>query len=254
MKKTKYIFFCTLFVFLSCSSKKDILYLQNSNNDYTKVSSSKKENQIVPNDILRIKVTSPDLEAVVPYNKLDYNNNTSLEILKLSGYLVDDLGFINFPILGKIFLNGKSYSEAENFIYQLLLDGNHLINHSVSIRLLNAKYTVLGEVNNPGTFSFYESTININQALGYAGDLTINGKRKDIRLIRENNDKIKIYNIDLTNSEYISADSYRIKNGDVIIVNPNTSKVKNAGIIGNSGTLLSLLSFILSLVIITTNS
>ncbi len=254
MSEIKYIFLCTVFVFLSCSSKKDILYLQNSNNNYNKLSFSDKENKILPNDILRIKVTSPDIEAVVPYNKFENNNNNSLEILKLSGYLVDNTGSINFPILGKISLKDKSYTEAENYIYDLLLKGNHLINHSVSIRLINAKYTVLGEVNNPGTFSFYESSLNINQALGYAGDLTINGKRKDIRLIRDSNEKIKIYNIDLTNSDYISSDSYRIRNGDIIIVNPNTSKVKNAGIIGNSGTLLSLLSFILSLVIITTNS
>ena len=119
----------------------------------------------------------------------------------------------------------------------------------VDIKVLNMNFTVLGEVNKPGKY-YFDSQINVLQALGMAGDLTINGKRTDIKLIRNSNEKSDVFSVDLTKSEFISSPSFNVVSGDVIIVNPNTNRVKNAGIIGNSGTLLSLLSFLLSSIII----
>ena len=86
-----------------------------------------------------------------------------------------------------------------------------------------------------------------------AGDLNITADRKDIKIIRENGNKKLIGSIDLTNSSYLNSDFYQIKSGDIIIVNPNYTRVKNAGIIGNSGTLISLLSFILTSIILINN-
>ena len=86
-----------------------------------------------------------------------------------------------------------------------------------------------------------------------AGDLTITGERTNIKLIRDVNNKTKVFNVDLTKSNFIN-EYFQIFSGDIIIVNPNRSRIKNAGIIGNSGTLLSLLSFILSSIIVITNS
>ena len=95
--------------------------------------------------------------------------------------------------------------------------------------------------------------MNILKAIGLSGDLTINGKRNDIKLIREIEGEQVVSSIDLTKSEFINAGSFQILSGDIIIVNPNSARVKNAGIIGNSGTLLSLLSFLLSSIIIINN-
>ena len=83
-----------------------------------------------------------------------------------------------------------------------------------------------------------------------AGDLTITGKRKDIKLIRFIDNKYITHTIDLTSDDLFTNKNHQIFSGDIIIVNPNTNRVKNAGIIGNSGTLLSLLSFLLSSIII----
>ena len=97
--------------------------------------------------------------------------------------------------------------------------------------------------------------MDILQAIGIAGDLTINGKRDDIKVLRRMPDNnIKVSSIDITNSNFIRSESFQIFSGDVIVINPNNSRVKNAGIIGNSGTLLSLLSFILSSIIVISNS
>ena len=95
-----------------------------------------------------------------------------------------------------------------------------------------------------------KNNMNILESIGIAGDLTINGKRNDIKIMRNSNGKTKISTIDLTSTNFIDSDFFQFHPGVVIFVNQNTSRIKNAGIIGNSGTLLSLLSFILSSIIV----
>ena len=144
----------------------------------------------------------------------------------------------------------KSYFSVR---YDLIVKEGQLTDPVIDVKILNTYFIVLGEVNKPGRYEYLKNNINILEAIGIAGDLTINGKRNDIKLIREIDGERKISSIDLTNSELFS-DRYQIFSGDIIIVNQNTNRVKSAGIIGNSGTLLSLLSFILSLVIVTSNT
>ena len=91
--------------------------------------------------------------------------------MKLDGYLVSQNSTINFPILGELSVKDKTTKDLENDIKKLLFDGGYLINPNVNVRLLNAKVTILGEVNNPGTFSFTENNVSFLQALGLAGDL-----------------------------------------------------------------------------------
>ena len=167
---------------------------------------------------------------------------------------MDNEGSIYFPSVGNIVVFGKTTSEVESIIYDELLNLGQLKNHSVKVRIINSKITILGEVNRPGTYDFFENNLNINEALGMAGGLTITSERSNLQLIRENsNGEINVGNIDLTNN-YLSSEFYQLKSGDVLIVSPNTTKIKSAGIIGNSGTLISLLSFILTSIILITNN
>ena len=115
---------------------------------------------------------------------------------------------------------------------------------------INNKFTVLGEVRNPGTFSYLEKSINIFQALGYAGDLTIDGKRKDVTLIRQENGVRKAYNIELTKSEFLNSPMYTIKNNDVIIINPSFNKVKSAGFIGSPASIATIASLLLNITLL----
>ena len=85
-------------------------------------------------------------------------------------------------------------------IKKILESGTHLINPKVSVKRLNSKFTVLGEVNKPGTYNYNDNSINILQAIGYAGDLTIYGKRKNIKLVRKNNQTNEIASFNLNNS------------------------------------------------------
>jgi polysaccharide export outer membrane protein len=242
----------------SCATKSQLVYLKDSSkqNTYSKVDFSALKNTIEVGDILKIDVQTIVPEAAIPYNKITTNNTSSqnLDVLKLEGYLVDDSKMINYPVLGKIGVDGLNENDLESKITQLLLEGNHLTNPTVKVRRVNSKFTVLGEVAKPGTYSYYDQHLNLFQALGYAGDLTIDGKRKDIKLIREENGTREVYTIELTKAELLNSSTYFIKNNDVIIVNPSFSKVKSAGFIGSPASVASIASLLLSITLLITNN
>ncbi len=235
-----------ILVITSCTVKKDILYLNDLKaNDNTNFQWS--DVVIQPNDILSVKITADDLLLAAPYNlNPSQQQNIQNTQLMLQGYLVSNDGKINLPILGEIEVKNLTFTQVESKIQGELISRQLLKNPIVVCRILNAKVTVLGEVRNPGTYTFYENNLTILQALGLAGDLNINGVRKNIKVIRLENNQQKIGEIDLTKKDWMKSPFYFIKPNDVIIVNPNTAKVKSAGIIGSAGTLLGTISVILS--------
>tara|TARA_B100000795_G_scaffold128691_2_gene95887 strand:- start:1533 stop:2303 length:771 start_codon:yes stop_codon:yes gene_type:complete len=230
----------------ACTTAKDIYYFQDAETYGNKMINYENSN-IQPNDILNIKIGASIAESALPYNKRtgENNNLTSLELLKINGYLVSLEGTIKLPILGVIKVTNKTTSELELNLVKALKEGEHLIKPFVSIRLVNAKVTILGEVNSPGTYTFTEQFISIPQALGYAGDLTINGKRTNLLLIREVAGSRTMTYIDLTTTNWMNDASYRVKPNDVIVVNPNTAGVKSSGFL-NSGNLISIIGFLLT--------
>ncbi len=240
-----------LLLLSSCASKKEVLYMQDATKQgggQVKYESAK----IQPNDILKITVESLVPEAALPYNKISSAGSQpqNLQILQLDGYLVSLNNTIKFPVLGEISTANKTTKALEEDIKGKLTSGGHLSNPMVNVRLINAKVTVLGEVNKPGTYNFTEQNITILQALGYAGDLTINGKRDDILITREEDGERKITHIDLTSTSFMNSDYYFIKPNDVIVVNPNNPKVKTAGFVGDIGTVLTIASLALSITIL----
>jgi polysaccharide export outer membrane protein len=112
----------------------------------------------------------------------------------------------------------------------------------------------LGEVQKPGTYSFVENRVSILQALGYAGDLTIDAVRKEINLIREIDGQRIVYTIDLTDTETMNATTFYMQPNDVIIVRPNFRKVKSAGFIGNPSSIASISSLLLSITLLLINN
>jgi polysaccharide export outer membrane protein len=253
LKLLYYSFFVMLqFVLLqSCVTKKKVLYIQDINtSDVSKVFSVQKFFQ--ENDILKIDVTSLEMKASIPYNKISSNGfvGGTLDLMQLNGHLVSKNKTINFPVLGEISVEGKTANELEDHLEYLLISGNHLINPNVTVRLLNAKVTILGEVRNPGTYTFTEKNISFMQAIGLAGDLTIDGNRKDVIIIRELNGNRITTRLDLTSAKWLNSQFQNILPNDVIIVNPNSKKVKSAGLIGNISTVLSIATILLSTIIL----
>lgn len=243
-----FLLFCSL---QSCVSKKQVLYLQDINDvDVSKVLSS--ENFLQENDVLKIDVTSLEMKASLPYNQSssDSNAGNSPQLMLLNGYLVSKNKTINFPVLGEISVEGKTIKSLEVAIKQRLESEEHLIKPNVSVRLLNAKVTILGEVRMPGTYTFTENNITLFQALGLAGDLTIDGNRKNIILLRVADGKRITTKLDLTSASWLNNTYQNIQPNDIIIVNPNSKKVKSAGLVGNISTALSIASILLSTIIL----
>ncbi|TXE18854.1 polysaccharide export protein [Psychroserpens burtonensis] len=249
--KIKFLLVVLLFVVSSCASKKDILYLQDAKSADTSEIIYQSAT-IQPNDILKVYIETLIPQASAPYNRSLFGDIpvNNIQLLQLEGYLVSNKGYINFPILGEIQVSNLTTLEIEEKIKGILEDGGHLNNPTIDVRLINAKITVLGEVNAPGTYNFTEQNITILQALGYAGDLTINGKRDDIIMTRDVDGIRKITHIDLTSVEFMNSQYYYVKPNDVIIVNQNNPRVKNAGFVTNIGTVLTIASLVLSSIIL----
>ncbi|WP_434037660.1 polysaccharide biosynthesis/export family protein [Formosa sp. 4Alg 33] len=241
------LFFC---IINSCSTRKEILYFQDYENIPKDVINSSPKIQI--NDILSINVNSLIPEAAVPYNR-DVSSGGGSQItvpLKSIGYLVSSDGSITFPILGSIVATGKTTKELESDIRKILIDEGHLKNPTVIVSIINSKITVLGEVGKPGTITFEEETITLPQALGLAGDLTINGVREDVIIIREVDGVRTVGHVDMTKTDWFTSPFYTLRQNDVILVNPNGPAVKQAGYITSIGGLFGLVSFIITLVLL----
>ena len=239
--------------FSSCASRKEIILFSDiKEGAETSVTYSLPKIQV--NDILDVKISTLNPETSIPYNSVTVTSAAvpTLELLKLQGHLVSAEGKISLPILGEIAAGGKTTSELEKSIITILENNGHLKNPTVSVRILNAKVTVLGEVKLPGTYTYSEQSISLPQAIGYAGDVTIEANRKEVWLIREEEGKRKYHKIDLTKSDWFDSPYYNIKQNDIVYVYPNNVKVKSAGFIGNTSTVLSVFSILLTTFVLLT--
>lgn len=242
----------TLLLMQSCVSKKEILYLQDIDSNLAMEVLSNKST-LQPNDILKIDIGALMPEAALPYNKMaptGIQAANNLEIMKLEGYLVSTNKTINFPVLGELSVAGKSTSDLEVDIKNRLETGGYLLDPTVTVRLLNAKVTILGEVKKPGTFTFTENNISLLQALGLAGDLTINGDREDVILIREADGKRSTTHLNLTQSTWLNGPYQNIQPNDVLVVNPNAAKVKSAAFFGSASSFVAVASLLISTIVL----
>jgi len=248
-KKIFLILIVALFI-QSCANKKDILYYQDIKTE-SQDNISYLSNKVQVNDILFIKVSAIIQESAEPFNlQVTNQGNVNIETYKIQGYLVSQEGTIIFPIIGAVNVVGKSTDEVQLLLSKLLEDNGYIKDATVSVRIINSKVTVLGEVKNPGTYNFDEQNISLNQAIGFAGDLTINGKRKDVLLIREINGTRTYVRLDLTSSDWFKGPYYYVKQNDVIIVNPNGPKVMTSGYLNNIGSVIGFISFGITLVLL----
>ena len=220
-----------LLLLASCGTKQDIVYFQDVDlmgvsrpiKTYTPV--------IKPSDLITINVSALDYDAVRPFNLpavAFIQENGEIGRAAQQTYLVDSNGNIDFPVLGTLKLAGLNRIQATNFVRDMLKD--YIKNPIVNIRTVNFKITVLGEVNRPGSFTIPNERITIIEALGLAGDLTIQAERKNVLVIREENDKKTYTRVDLTSESVFNSPVYYLSQNDVIYIEPNKSRVKSSSI------------------------
>jgi polysaccharide export outer membrane protein len=249
-----------LLVLISCTTKRDIHYFQDiKDKPETKVIYT--QNKIQVNDILMITVSAINPQSALPFNATFYNSEVGANGgagangqngMIMNGYLVNADGNISMPILGNVQVLGKTTKEIEDFIEKILIDQGQLTNPTVMARVTNAKITILGDISGPGTYPYFEQNITLLQALGYAGDLSISGKRNDILIIREENGKRTYGHIDMRKTDWFNSEYYYIKQNDIIYVYPNGPKVNSAGYITNYTGLVGVFFTALSLYLLLT--
>lgn len=245
----------SVFYFSGCQSYKKIPYLQV--NDSTQTMSQKVvyDARIMPNDLLTITVNTADKEAAEPFNLIYPTGGTSTSgANSLQKYLVDKQGEINFPTVGLIRVEGMTRREAEALILNKI-SANFKEKPIVIVSFSDYKITVLGEVKSPGTFTVPNEKVNILQALSMAGDMSIYGKRDNVKIFREHPDGSKeVIEIDVNDRNLLYSPNYYLQQNDVLYVQPNSARAQSSEIgpaitlgMSSVGVIISITSLIVNL-------
>jgi len=254
MKNLSFVLLFFLSIILaSCGSVKNIAYLQNSDDINFEKSRFLYDARIMPKDQLTISVNTTTPEASLPFNLLLQNEYTQGRSMSAAGvlmpYLVDNDGYITFPVIGRLKVGGLTKSEAEKLIFEKIRPYMaESENPVVIVRMSSYSVSVLGEVARPGSFQVSREKITILEALAQAGDLTIYGVRDKVKLIREDiTGKKQIVNLNLNDANLVNSPYYYLQQNDVVYVEPNKVKAQNSKV-GQTTTLwFSATSILISL-------
>lgn len=248
MKKTYLgliIIVFTLLLINSCASSKDIQYFQNVEDGILKDSTTAFGAKIQSGDLLYINVSTINPEAAVPFNLYEtpvlQNTIGNAEPI---AYLVDDDGFINFPVLGHLQVASLTTNELIKKLENDLVE--YINNPTINIRFANFRVSVLGEVAKPGSYQVLNERISVIEAIGLAGDLTIYGQRDNVLLVRIENGEKTFITLDLTNKEIFNSPYYNLKQNDIIYISPNKTRVNASAVGPNTGVIISSASLLIT--------
>ncbi len=239
MTKGKKIQFCTLFlscmILFSCTSYKKIPYLQGGEGEVDaiyKINAIYSEITFQPQDELIITVNSPlepgaasVFNMPLTQNQLAPNMSQTYYSVVGRDYLIDDNGDIEFPVLGKLHIAGLTRKGLESYLKSSL---KPYLNEDpiITINYKNHQISVLGEVNHPGSIPLVKDKVNLFEALALAGDLTIQGKRDNIVLMRklDNSDAMSIAYLDISSKDVLQSPYFYVQPNDILYVQPTKSK------------------------------
>ena len=251
-------------IMTSCNTQKDIPYMIGADQLPKEVlQSAAKANDpvVMPGDMLQINVISRNTEAVKPFNEIDYvtnlggNNNNNNEN-SMYYYLVDANGNIEFPYLGTLHVGGMSKSATENYIASQIYPRYLTERPSVEVRFQNFRVYILGEVKSPGEIKAVNGRLNMLEAIAKAGDLTIQGRRDNVMIVRTNSDGSRsVQTVNLNDKNFIVSPNFNLQQNDIIYVEPNSSKARSSWNVppalslgmSSVGTLISIATLIITL-------
>jgi polysaccharide export outer membrane protein len=219
----------------SCGDTRNLTYLKGSFDTARLSRVVVPEPIIQKGDMLSIIVFSDNPRATALYNQpvanalnatssTEFSAGSGMPQSSTSGYLVDNNGNIQFQGLGILHVDGLTKAQLSDLLDSKLKD-TLLTNPYYTIRFLNYKVTLIGDVNKPGVYSIPTDRVTILEAIGLAGDLTMFGKKYDVMVIRERNGKREFGAIDLTKPESIESPYYYLQQNDMVIVNADKRKV-----------------------------
>ena len=260
-----YAMFAIAFIVTSCATPTNIAYFQNRLVDKPEKIDKHGGIVIQPKDMLSIVVSSKNPELIVMFNLPVVSYQAGSESVatagsqRLLGYVVDNEGYIDFPILGRLKVDGLTRWELSEMIKNRLLDEGYLSDAVVIVEFMNFKVSVIGEVNAPGTYTIAGDKVTVLQAISLAKDLTIFGQRENVTVIREKDNERIMYQINLCDVDMFKSPAYYLQQNDIVYIEPSSIKARQSttddkalrmtSIMVSSGSLLvSIATLIISLV------
>ena len=250
----------------SCSTPTNIAYFQDTQDQQVLANQFVTPIRLKPMDQVSIIVNTRESVITAMFNKPYFTNRigetqsltsssgsgSTLSSNNISGYTLDAEGNIDFPIIGKINLAGKTREEAENHIKNLIIASKQTKEAVVTVEFMNLGFSVIGEVNRPGRYKIDRDRFTIFDALGLAQDLTINGQRENVTLLRHNGQNDEVFKLNLLDANQLySSPAFYVQQGDVIYVTPNDKRMRESTVNGNtlrsSSTWISMASLAASL-------
>lgn len=270
-KKNLYQLFClaALCLLAACSTSREVVYFQDlrPGESEQKIDASY-ELRLRPKDKISIIVNSRDPQLSNLFNLPYVSRQLGLTSATgssaggssqgISAYTLDNEGNIDFPVLGRLKLSGKTREEVAAYIKEELVSQNLVKDPVVTVEFVNLSISVLGEVNHPGRYLIERDKPTLLDALSMAGDLTIYGKRDKVLVLRSEEGVQRVYGVDLRSASYLySSPVYYLQQNDVIYVEPNNVRARQSTVNGNNvrstSFWLSLASFLTSIAVLVFN-
>ena len=229
----------TVLLITACASAKKATYFQDISNLSQTITSKVSEIKLKPNDKISIVIKAKDptiselfnlpiAQQVVGHttDPSSYRNQTQQSQYS-SGYTIDNNGYIDFPLIGKIQVAGKSRMETAAYIKQLLEEKEYATDAVVTVEYMNLHVSILGEVKEPGQYTIDQDKITLLDALAKAGDLTIYGRRDSVMIIRQEGNQSTAYVVNMTSAKNVlQSPAYYLQQNDIVYVAPNAARTR----------------------------
>lgn len=252
------LLFAVSFLFVSCGlfqkpKDSELNYMQNIEQLAGEVAAKNSSVTLKPDDQLIVFVSAKDMDVAKPFNQ-NYSSseviqnapaggntpNSSMTTVNGPSYIIDAEGNVDFPVVGKVHAASLTQEQFRDELKSRI--SRYIINPTVSLRLVNFKVTVLGEVNRPGEYTVPNGKATILSAIGMAGDLTQYGKRDDVLVLRNDAGAVVKERINLKDADFLNSDFYNLQQGDVVVVSANENKEITARTNPNTGLIISAAS------------
>lgn len=221
----------------SCNSSKNVLYMQDANVNVPETITNMQQITVQPGDKLTIMVSCKDPELAQMFNLVETNTRIGQQksyTNYVSAYSVNEVGDINFPVLGEVHVAGLTRTGIAELLCHRLESEDLLKDPVVTVEFANLRVSVIGDVKSPSTYEITNDRVTLFEALSMAGDLNVTGKRDGVYVVREEGNKRTTYKVDLRSADVMNSPVFYLKQNDVIYVEPNKTKAGQSSVNENS--------------------
>lgn len=253
MKNFRLLLVAVAILLASCNAQDRVLYLQGVESGSEIAIPENYAMRIKPLDQLIVIVNCKDPELALPFNtstgysSVNGTKSTASNTNNLQVQTVDSEGYLDLPVIGRVYSAGLTRDELAAEIEKAIIEGGYIADPKVNVRFAQLSISVLGEVSSPGHYNIAKDKITIFDALAMARDMTIYGSREDVAVIRERDGKRIITKLDLRSPEIFSSPCYYLEQNDIVIVSPNKYKAATSEINQNRSFWISITSTAISL-------